>query len=114
MVQVFMTSNGSVYTIYEENTSKRYKTVENTLYRQSSRTVYLNHQEARWVSTAIACGGWVKYEDNKFYVTLTGRPDDERPYTTEPKIDLYPFEFWGEDLRSPEYVHLGNEIENIF
>lgn len=111
MFLVFTTCKGSVYMIYNYGKTKRYKVATEELYVESLKTFYVSPIVANIIAIVIKYEGYFTYEDEKLYIQFN-QNQFEVIYENKPKIGLHPFEIWG-SLKHPEYVHIGNEIDNI-
>lgn len=110
MNTLLRTSQGSVYTVFPDNRTKRFKEVSGESFDKSDRTVYVEENDAYFLIGAVSLG-LIRLAENQLQILTNDRVVYGVDYVTEAKIGLHPVELWGE-LRSPTSVHIGNAIIN--
>lgn len=112
MNNAFITSKGSLYNLYLDGSTQRWKKANNEgVQPRSSVTVYISNEEASWLAVAVQMGPWWITKDNDIIAVTY---NDEKRKTIQsirhPKVGLSPLEIWFDEFQDISEIHVGNEI----
>lgn len=119
IVSFFSTSKGSIYSVFEDNCTQRFKTVDESLKEKSELTLYLNAGDAFFVANCLTISDiCFLIKDENIFLISNDKEYGPIKGKLEPSIGLSPIEFWELEDRNvvkiPSSIHVGNEIDDIW
>lgn len=120
IVSFFSTSKGSIYSVYGNGSTQRFKMVDECLKEKSELTLYLNYSNTSFIASCLAEVGEVGFliSNDIMFIIVNDKEYGPIKCELQPAIGLSPIEFWGlEDrdvVKIPNSVHVGNEIDDIW